>query len=85
MVSSLSDEIVQTGEFKHDGGNETSDIGGLKWQSCYISAEMNSLIVFQDYYSTTYNNGIYLIIATSFSNENLYEVYNLLSNIKFDK
>ncbi len=84
LVSSISDEIIQTGKFKYDGGNETSDIGGLKWQSRYISAEINSLIVFQDYYSSTYNNGTYLIIATSFSNENLDEVYDLLSNIKFN-
>ncbi|NMC56478.1 MAG: hypothetical protein GYA50_04580 [Eubacteriaceae bacterium] len=83
LISSLSGEIVKTGQFKYDGGNETSDIGGLKWQSKYISAEMNSLIVFQDYYCALFNNGTYLIIATSFSNENLDEVYDLLSNIKF--
>ena len=71
LVSSIANDIVNTGQFKYDGGNSISDIGGLKWQSRYISAEMNSLIVLQDYYSTTYNNGTYLIIATSFSNENL--------------
>ncbi|MEL7569066.1 MAG: hypothetical protein AAGU14_00730 [Eubacteriaceae bacterium] len=84
LVSSLSGEIVKTTDFKYDGGNETSDIGGLKWQSRYISAEMNSLIVFQDYYCAAFNNATYLIIATSFSNENLDEVYDLLTNIKFN-
>ncbi|GEM_PF-6465931 len=84
LVSSLSGEIVKTTDFKYDGGNETSDIGGLKWQSRYISAEMNSLIVFQDYYCASRNNGTYLIIATSFSNENLDEVYALLTNINFN-
>lgn len=85
LVNSISEEIINTQNFKYDGGNEISNIGSLKWQSSYISAEINSLIIFQDYYAVEHNDKTYLIIATSFGNENLYEVYDLLENIKFCK
>ncbi len=85
LVDSTSKELVDTGNFTYDGGTELSPIGSLNWQSRYISAEINSLIVFQDYYAVNYNDKTYLIIATSFNNENLYEIYDLLTTINFYK
>jgi hypothetical protein len=85
LVDSTSKELVETGNFTYDGGNELSPIGSLDWQSRYISAEINSLIVLQDYYAVNYNEKTYLIIATSFNNENLYEIYDLLETIDFYK
>lgn len=85
LVNSISKELVDTGNFTYDGGTELSPIGSLNWQSRYISAEINSLIVLQDYYAVNYNDKTYLIIATSFNNENLYEIYDLLATIDFYK
>jgi len=85
LVDSLSYEMVSNKNFKYDGGNEISPIGSLDWHSRYVSAQINSLMVLQDYYATVHNDKTYLIIATSFSNENLYEVYDLLESIVFYK